>query len=163
MTWRGHTDPIDRLFACLPYLLPLVISIFFGEALFQQFPFLIFFLRIIAPIFPLALGLPGLVIFFMLYALVVRNSQLKHFLRFNTMQALLLDIGLSIVSLLFGLLPQGIATGSGSGLGFILSTIYSTLFLGTVTIVVYAWYTILQGKYPEVPILSEAAYYHTQY
>lgn len=162
MTWRGHTNPEDRILACLPYLLPLTVSTLFGVFLFQQFPPLIFLIRIISPLAPLAIGLPGLVIFFLLYILVVRNSQLKHFLRFNTMQALLVDMGLSIISLLFDLISRGINLGSGSTIEFFVSTISSTLFLGTFTIVFYAWYMIFQGKYPEMPILSDAAYYHTQ-
>ncbi len=161
MTWRGQTNPEDRILACLPYLLPLIVSTFFGVFLFQQFPFLIFLIRIILPLVPLATGIPGLVVFFLLYMLVVRNSQLKHFLRFNTMQALLVDMGLSIISLLFNLISRLIS--SGSTIEFIFSTISSTLFLGTLAIVFYSWYTISQGKYPEIPILSDAAYYHTQY
>lgn len=107
MTWRGHTNPEDRIIASLPYLLPLIVSITFGRSLFQQFPQLIFLINIISPLAPLAFGIPGLIVFFMLYMLVVRNSQLKHFLRFNTMQALLVDMGLGIISLLFSVLGWG--------------------------------------------------------
>ncbi|MCS6959622.1 MAG: Tic20 family protein [Pseudanabaenaceae cyanobacterium SKYGB_i_bin29] len=164
MSWRGYTNPQERFLACLPYLLPLVVSTIFGVYIFTQFPLLSFLLVLLIPIAPLAHGIPGLVMFFMLYALVVRNSQLSHFLRFNTMQALLVDLGLSIMSLLFQLL--GISGGqllSNTIGSLLISTIFSTLFLGTVAIVAYSWFMIVQGKYPEVPVISAAAYYHVRY
>ena len=37
MAWRGSTTVKDRIFACLPYLLPLVEGLGFGGSLFQQF------------------------------------------------------------------------------------------------------------------------------
>lgn len=163
MTWRGSTNNEERIIACLPYLLPLIVSIFFGTYVLKLIPPLAFILIIILPLAPLATGIPGLVVFFLLYYLVVRNSDIKHFLRFNTMQALLIDIGLSIVSLILRLLNIGGSLISGSIADLVLSTLYSTLFLGTVAIVIFSWVMISQGKYPEVPVISTAAYYHTQY
>ncbi|MFN3359911.1 MAG: Tic20 family protein [Pseudanabaenaceae cyanobacterium] len=164
MAWRSYTNPQERLLACLPYLLPMVVSLVFGVFVFQQFPQLTFLLRLLEPIMPLAQGIPGLVIFFMLYALVVRNSQISHFIRFNTMQALLVDLGLSIMSFLFSLFNIAANALLTNPAGFLLvSTLASTLFLGTLIIVFYSWVMIVQGKYPEVPVISEAAQYHVGY
>jgi len=35
MTWRGSTTIKDRIFACLPYLLPLIEVFAFGEFLLR--------------------------------------------------------------------------------------------------------------------------------
>ena len=40
MSWRGSTTIPDRIFACLPYLLPLVDSLGFSGFLLEQFPIL---------------------------------------------------------------------------------------------------------------------------
>ncbi|MFM7370115.1 MAG: hypothetical protein ACKO2Z_20465, partial [Sphaerospermopsis kisseleviana] len=40
MNWRGSTTVPDRIFACLPYLLPLIEVFAFGQFLLRDFPLL---------------------------------------------------------------------------------------------------------------------------
>lgn len=153
MTWRGDTPTRDRIFACLPYLLPLVQVLPFGGSLFALFPPLRVALVPLAPLliiynFPLA----GLAIFFALFLLVVRNDNISHFIRFNAMQAILLDILLILVRIIFVFIP-GL-----SSLGFVLQALFNFVFIGVVAIVVYAVVQSLRGRYAEVPTLSEAVY-----
>lgn len=104
MAWRGSTTVKDRIFACLPYLLPLVSAIPFGSFLFQQFPALQVMLIPLTPVLFVyqALGSwGGIIIFFLLFLLVVRNERIVHFIRFNAMQAILLDILLVFVQSTF--------------------------------------------------------------
>jgi len=49
MTWRGSTTVPDRIFASLPYLLPLIDGLAFGRFLFTQFPVLQLLLIPLAP------------------------------------------------------------------------------------------------------------------
>jgi uncharacterized membrane protein len=152
MTWRGSTTVPDRIFACLPYLLPVIDVLGFGSSLFQQFPALRVILVPLVPIIRIynALGSFGsLIIFFALFLLVVRNERINHFIRFNTMQAILLDIVVFLGSIILRLFP---------GTGFAVETLASTLFLGIAVAVVYSVGQSLLGRYAEIPAISEAVY-----
>jgi uncharacterized membrane protein len=159
MAWRGSTTVQDRIFACLAYLLPLVevIGLLFRigiqNSLFGEFPALQI---ILVPLFPLVqiyFGIPfiGLIIFFALFLLVVRNESISHFIRFNTMQAILIDIVLFLCSLLLPVL--GITRNT-----FAIATIANTIFLGVVAAVIYAVVQSGRGRYAEIPAISDAVH-----
>lgn len=154
MTWRGTTSVKDRIFASLPYLLPIISVLPFGSFLFRQFPFLQILLLPLQPVLLIYSSIPfaGLVVFFLLFLLVVRNERIAHFIRFNTMQAILLDILL----ILFGLALQILLRGLGTNL--ITETLINIVFLGTVAACGYSIVQSLLGRYAEIPTLSEAVY-----
>ena len=150
MSLRGSTTIQERIFACLPYLLPLIEGLAFGSYLFQQVPALGL---AFAPLFPLiqiyaSVPFAGLVVFFALFFLVVRNESIAHFIRFNTMQAILMDIVLVLCSL-------GLPLFGASFAGEILS---NTVFIGLVAAVGYSVIQSALGRYAEVPVISEAVY-----
>ena len=154
MTWRGSATPADRIFAALPYLLPLIEGLIFGQFLFAQFPQLAL---IFLPVFPLlqlyaSIPLAGLIIFFALFFLVVRNENISHFIRFNTMQAILIDILLSITRLIVQL------SGSALSSGFLAETLFNVIFLGVFAACAYSIVQSLLGRYAEIPTLSEAVH-----
>jgi uncharacterized membrane protein len=161
MTWRGSTTPSDRLFACLPYLLPLLDGLVFGGVLLSKFPF-ISTLPVIGQLLSLLLQVRGifeslgsigqLIVFFAVYIFVVRNDKINHFIRFNAMQAILLDIVIFLCSLLLQFL------GYVPGIGFAIETLVNTVFLGVVATVVYSVFQSVFGRYAEIPVVSEAAY-----
>jgi len=109
MSWRGSTTVSDRIFASLPYLLPLIEVIIlelktcqkFSSCLLVDFPVIRFVLSPLRPLVEIY-NIPyvGLIIFFALFLLVVRNEKISHFIRFNTMQAILLDIIIFLFSIL---------------------------------------------------------------
>ncbi|NJK66807.1 MAG: hypothetical protein HC941_09885 [Microcoleus sp. SU_5_3] len=153
MTWRGSTTVSDRIFACLPYLLPLVDGLMFGQFLFQQFPVLQLLLIPLAPLMQIyRLPFASLVIFFALYLGVVRNENISHFIRFNAMQAILLDIVLMLCGLVLPLLTRGFQ------ITFIAETLYNMVFLGVLAAFVYAVAQSALGRYAEIPPLSDAVY-----
>ncbi len=158
MTWRGTTSVKDRIFASLPYLLPIISVLPFGSFLFRQFPFLQILLLPLQPVLLIYSSIPfaGLVVFFLLFLLVVRNERIAHFIRFNTMQAILLDILL----ILFGLALQILLRGLGTNL--ITETLINIVFLGTVATCGYSIVQSLLGRYAEIPTLSEAVYAQVQ-
>ncbi|HEY9696094.1 MAG TPA: Tic20 family protein [Trichocoleus sp.] len=155
MTWRGSITPTDRIFACLPYLLPLISALMFGTFLFKEFPGLQVILLPLAPIMAIYSALPfaNLIVFFALYLGVVRNENISHFIRFNAMQAILLDIVLFLCQVLvqYVLLPalQG---------GLVLETIFNVVFLGAVAAIIYSVVQSVLGRYAEIPTLSDAVY-----
>ncbi len=155
MTWRGSTTIRDRIFSCLPYLLPLISALGFGMTLFGQFPVLqsvlLWLLRPVLLIYG-ALGQFGpLIIFFALFVGVVRNEKIPHFIRFNTMQALLLDIVAYLCGIILGIVAL-------PGLVFAIQTLSTTIFLGIMIAVIYSITQTLMGRYAEIPTLSEAVH-----
>ncbi|WGV25345.1 Tic20 family protein [Halotia branconii] len=154
MTWRGSTTIKDRIFACLPYLLPIIEVFAFGQFLIAQFPPLLVLFLPLMPLLRIYYGVryAGLIIFFALFLLVVRNEKISHFIRFNTMQAILLDIVIFLFSILtdvVGLIPSG---------GFAIQTLSTTIFLGILAAVVYSVIQSLMGRYAEIPAISDAVY-----
>ena len=156
MAWRGSTTVQDRIFASLPYLLPLVEGLSQFGQLLEQFPPLNFLFLPLIPVIALYenLGSWGsLIIFFVLFLAVVRNERISHFIRFNAMQALLLDILLILMGLFLGILQPVLGTSS-----LIVSTLNNLVFLAIVAACGYSMVRSLLGHYAEIPTLSEAAY-----
>jgi uncharacterized membrane protein len=154
MSWRGSTTVSDRVFACLPYLLPVIEVFRFGSSLLAQFPPLQLVFLPLIPLLKIYYGVSyaGLIIFFALFFFVIRNEKISHFVRFNTMQAILLDIVIFLFSILteiIGLVPAG---------GFAIQTLSTTIFLGIMGGVVYSIGQSLLGRYAEIPAISDAVY-----
>lgn len=154
MTWRKSTTVSDRIFACLPYLLPLIEVFAFGQFFLTQFPSLQLLFLPLLPLLRIYYGIryAGLIIFFALWLLVVRNEKISHFIRFNTLQAILLDI----IIFLFSILTDAIGLVPSSG--FAIQTLSTTIFLGIVIAVAYSAVQSLLGRYAEIPAISDAVY-----
>jgi len=154
MSWRGSTTVRDRIFAILPYLLPLISAVGFGAFLLKQFPALQVLLVLLEPVM-IVYGLLGeygeLIVFFALFLLVVRNEKINHFIRFNTMQALLLEIVAYLCSIILRIVAL-------PGIVFAIQTLSTTIFLGIVAAIVYSVAQSLMGRYAEIPAISEAVY-----
>ncbi|MBN3941199.1 MAG: Tic20 family protein [Nostoc sp.] len=154
MSWRGSTTVSDRIFASLPYLLPLIEVFVFGRYLLLEFPPLQLLFLPLLPLLRIYYGVryAGMIIFFALFLLVVRNEKISHFIRFNTMQAILLDIIIFLFSILtdvVGLVPSG---------GFAIQTLSTTIFIGIVGAVAYSVIQSVSGRYAEIPAISDAVY-----
>lgn len=154
MTWRGSTDVKDRIFASLVYLLPLFDAFPFGKFLFSQVPQLGLVYLPFMPLMQIYYSFPfaSLIVFFVLFLAVVRNERISHFIRFNTMQAILIDILL----MLFGLLLQFLLPALGGGL--LVETLFNLVFLATLAACFYSIVQSALGRYAEMPTISEAAY-----
>ena len=160
----SNIEPRDRLYASLPYLLPLSAVVMFGAKLLQQFlplqyiffPFFWLYRNVLMfPVVPV-LGLNGeFVILIGLYLLVIRDARINHFVRFNTMQAILLEIVIFLTQLSINLLV--VITGGVGSVGLILEVLGNTAFLGIVAACIYAIVQNISGKYTEIPGISEAA------
>ena len=162
MTWRGTATPQDRLFASLPYVLPLmeVCLLAFtyamrGLGLFAQFPVFQLILVPLAPLIRVYTGFPfaGLIVFILLLSLVVRNSNISHFIRFNTMQAIMLNIVIFLARIILDMVLSPIMRG-----GLLLDTLLNVVVLGVLAGVVYCVSQTVLGRYAEIPTLSEAVH-----
>ena len=143
----------QRLLAALAYLLPWSDALPFGQGLFGLFPALQW---LSLPALPLMLleqqaePFGGLVLFLVLFLAVVRNGRVPYLIRFNVLQAILIDILLILISLVFSVLLAPL------GAGFALRTLSNTVFLGALLLVAFAVVQSLRGQEAEVPSLSEA-------
>ena len=147
----------QRLLALLPYSLTWSDALPFGRDLFSSFPSL---KALMLPAMPALLvqnlgsmggmNLGGLLLFVLLFAAVVRNPKVPYIIRFTTLQALMLDILLVVIGLVFQLL-QSLLGG-----GLLFRTLANTVFLGTLLILLFTVVQVLRGKEADLPTLSEA-------
>lgn len=148
--------PWQRLLAIAAYLLPWRDGLEFSGGFLRAFPALIPVVNGLAlPAAPLVavetlLPFGSLVIFLGLFLGVVRNQRVPYAIRFNVLQAILLDIVLVLARLLLGLFTNLQAAS------FALRTLNDTVFLGTVLVIGYCLVQGLRGQDPELPTVSEA-------
>ena len=141
----------QRLLALLAYLLPWSDALPFGESLDNIFPALQWLVVPAIPLLLLENSVPfgGFLLFLVLFLAVVRNPRIPYFLRFNVLQAILIDIVLVVLSLAFQLLRLG-------SLGFAGRTLANTVFLGIFVLLLFAVVQCIRGQEADVPSLSEA-------
>ncbi|MFN5118089.1 MAG: Tic20 family protein [Cyanobacteriota bacterium] len=142
----------QRLLAALAYLLPWSDALPFGDPLMAIAPVLGWLVKPALPLLVLQQTIPlgGLILFLVLFAAVVRNNQVPYLIRFNVLQAILLDIVLVLLALAFQTLLRPLA---GS---FAVRTLENTVFLGSLLLVVFAIVQSLRGKEADIPTVSEA-------
>ncbi|MBD2177928.1 hypothetical protein H6F42_13490 [Pseudanabaena sp. FACHB-1998] len=167
MARRSSVDYLDRLYASLPYFLPITAVVLFGTFLFLQFPPLalaflpIFKLNQILSISIIDFISIRFVAWFCVFIFVVRSYKVNHFIRFNAMQALLLDIIIALVGAVTELLA--VILGRSEAFGFILQIIASVTFLGITAAFLYSVFQCVRGKYPDkIPVISEVAYFQVR-
>lgn len=163
MVRRSSVDYLDRLYAILPYALPITSVVFFGAFLFVQFPPL---MTIFLPILYLSKILSISIIdfisirfvaWFCVFIFLVRGYKVNHFIRFNAMQALLLDIIVALVGAIVELLS--IVFGKLEFFPFLLQIIASVTFLGITAAFVYSLFECIRGKYADkLPVVSDVSY-----
>jgi hypothetical protein len=161
MGFYGAPSASDRAFSALAYLIPFSIGVkLFSQYLFNDFPVL----QVLAiPAFPLILIYQSIpmgefVVFLLLLFFVIRNTNISYFIRFNVMQAILLDIALILSDLVLGLVARPL------GNSFIMETFYNMVFLATLASVGYGIFKSTQGTLAdEIPAISEAARIQVRY
>lgn len=149
------TPATDRLISAVAYTLPFFNSLQYGRFLFAQYPVLGLAIEPLLPILGLYRSIPhaSFVAFFALYLGVVRNPSFSHYVRFNSMQAVTLD-----VLLVVPLLVQRILSPSRSGLGFkIMVWGHNGLFVFSVLCFLYSLVSCLLGRTPHLPVVADAA------
>jgi uncharacterized membrane protein len=162
MNFRANATGLDRLYAALPYLLPLMLAFPLVSKISQFIPAgsvlqSLFMILMIPPVLliktlegvlgPLA-GLSDFIIFLVIYLLVVNNPSVKYFIRYHALQSLLIGIAASLFSLMVSLVPilPPMVTdvlGSVLGGGVLIASIYSMFSAG-------------MGTYGSIPVISEA-------
>eukprot|EP00798_Chlamydomonas_sp_ICE-L_P031580 gene31580-6778_t len=153
---NNNQDGADRLIASLPYLLPLLDVLPYGKFLFMQYPFIARAMSPLLPIYGLYTSFPfaPFLVFLAVYSFIVNNQSLSRFVRYNAMQAVLLDILLVFPQLLL----NDIGGGPGDGAGLtIYMQLYNTIFLFVACSCAYGMGSSLIGQVPRLPLVAGAA------
>lgn len=163
MVRRSSVDYLDRLYASLPYILPIAAVVVFGAFLFLQFPPLmtaflpVLYVNKILSISIIDFISIRFVAWFCVFIFVVRSYKVNHFIRFNAMQALLLDIIVALMGALTELLSM--IFGKLAFFPFMLQIIASVTFLGITAASAYSVFECIRGKYADkIPVISDVGY-----
>ncbi|EPS63691.1 hypothetical protein M569_11094, partial [Genlisea aurea] len=149
------TPATDRLISAASYFLPLFNGLQYGRYLFAKYPAVAAPLEPLLPLLSLYHSLPyaSFVTFFGLYLGVVRNPNLSRYVRFNALQALVLDVLLVVPVLL-----QRIVSPGRSGIALKLTAwAHSGLFVFIVACFLYGVVSSILGKTPYLPLVAAAA------
>lgn len=151
---EGQPNVFFRVMACLPYLVPLMGCLPFGKYINDNYPLYEGLMQLFAPLLQAYYSswFTPFLVFFSLFLLIVRNNNLPHFVRFNTMQSILMDICVMLGGLTIQYLPFEIAY---SWIGILLNNL---TYMTGVCSVFYCMLNILRGYYPDIPVVSEAVY-----
>ena len=153
----GGMVPIpDRIVALLPYLVPLLDGLRYSRFFFSQFPQAIVLLTPLQPIASMYFRIPfaGLISFFAIYMGMAENRSLSRFVRFNAMQAIILDICL----VLPGMIEYVLSPGRLAGAGFELYKLcYNSVWLFVLFAFALAAIGCLSGQTYKLPFIGDAA------
>ncbi|KAL2316645.1 hypothetical protein Fmac_030521 [Flemingia macrophylla] len=147
-------DVPDRLISALCYFYPFFDGIQYGKYVITQFYPVQAIVQPLVPAIRVFKSFPfnGFLVFLTLYFVVVRNPNFSRYVRFNTMQAIVLDVLLIFPDLL----ERGFNPRDGLGLDLLMS-LDSTVFLFLLVCLVYGSSSCLLGQIPRLPIVAEAA------
>ena len=141
-----------KIISIFLYMLPWSDALTFGNNLFIQFPFLQWLILPSFPIIFIERSLPfgSFLLFIILFIGVIRNPKIPYFIRFNSLQALLINIVLILINYGYKiiLLPTNSALFT--------RTFSNLIFIATLSIVIFSIIECLRGNEPDIPGVSEA-------
>lgn len=145
----------ERMVAALGYALPFFNGMQYGRSLMMQYPAVELVFR---PLFPLvetyhSIPYASFVAFFGLYLGVVRNPAFSRYVRFNAMQAVVVDVLLALPMIFQRILSPS----RGGPLLNLFLLAYSVLFLCIVFGFLYALVSCILGTTPTIPFVADAA------
>lgn len=152
---NSSAGPPDRILSAACYLFPFLDGVQYGRYVLTQFPVFQLPLRPLIPFITLFKSFPlnSFLLFLALYFAVVRNpSAFSRYVRFNTMQAIVLDVLLIFPDLI----ERSFNPRDGIALDLVMS-MDSTVFLFLLVCLVYGSASCLLGQVPRLPIVAEAA------
>ncbi|PIN10246.1 hypothetical protein CDL12_17167 [Handroanthus impetiginosus] len=150
----NSVDAPDRLISAITYFYPFFDGIQYGKYVITQFSPFQAFIQPLVPAIKVFKSFPfnGFLIFLTLYFVVVRNPNFSRYVRFNTMQAIVLDVLLIFPDLL----ERTFNPRDGVGLDFMMS-FDSTVFLFLLVSLIYGSSSCMLGQLPRLPLVAEAA------
>ena len=141
-----------KILGVILYLIPWADCLTFGNHLFIKYPFTQIIQLPAIPIILIERSIPfgNLLLFLGIFIGLVRNSKVSYFLRFNALQALLINIGIIILSFIFELVFSSFENS------LIIRTFSNTLLMSLFSVIIYCIWSCTQGNEPNLPGISEA-------
>tara|TARA_Y100001968_G_scaffold29010_1_gene22426 strand:- start:249 stop:707 length:459 start_codon:yes stop_codon:yes gene_type:complete len=141
-----------KILSILLYMIPWSDSIIFGNHLYIKYPFTQIIQIPAIPIILIERLIPfgNLLLFLVIFIGLVRNNKISYFLRFNALQALLIDIGIIIISFIFEVLFSSFSNS------LVIRTFSSTLLITLFSVIVFCVWSCTQGNEPDLPGISQA-------
>ncbi|PKI50491.1 hypothetical protein CRG98_029096 [Punica granatum] len=150
----NSADAPDRLISAVCYFYPFFDGVQYGKYVVTQFSPIATLIQPLLPAIKAFKSFPfnGFLVFLTLYFVVVRNPNFSRYVRFNTMQAIVLDVLLIFPDLL----ERSFNPRDGVGLDLMMS-LDSTVFLFLLVCLIYGSSSCLLGQVPRLPLVAEAA------
>ncbi|WP_413683414.1 Tic20 family protein [Prochlorococcus sp. MIT 1011] len=141
-----------KILGVLLYMIPWADCLTFGNHLYVKYPFTQIIQIPAIPIILIERSIPfgNLLLFLAIFIGLVRNTKISYFLRFNGLQALLINIGIIIVNFIFEIIFSPFLNS------LIIRTFSSTLLFSLFAVILYCVWSCTQGNEPDLPIISEA-------
>tara|TARA_Y100001968_G_C19213962_1_gene646199 strand:+ start:411 stop:869 length:459 start_codon:yes stop_codon:yes gene_type:complete len=141
-----------KLLGVLLYLIPWADSLTFGNHLYLKYPFIQIIQIPAIPIILIERSIPfgNLLLFLGIFIGLVRNNKVSYFLRFNALQALLINICIIIIGFIFQIFFGPFENT------LIIRTFSSTLLISVFSIITYCVWCCLKGNEPNLPGISNA-------
>mmetsp|Transcript_41461 Transcript_41461/g.105041 ORF Transcript_41461/g.105041 Transcript_41461/m.105041 type:complete len:249 (-) Transcript_41461:231-977(-) len=151
---KGPPNVLWRVFAACIYIIPWIDSLTLGREVFHAFPTTIVLYFLPAPFVSIYYcnSFMPLIVFFLCFLAIVKNTKISHFVRFNTMQAIMMDIVVMLFNILRAYFPAEFRWS------IILVLFDKFSFLACMATVLYAVFFTLRGFYADIPFISEAVY-----
>lgn len=153
--YSATPEPAERILASLPYLLPFLSAFPYARYLIYMYPTVKAVMKPVLPMVAAFHGVPfgSFIAFFAVYLGLANNTSFSRFVRFNAMQALLLDVLLVLPRLL-----ETVLTPASSGLGLkIYAHSQSFIFIFTASWVLFSVVSSMLGQWGRIPFVGEAA------
>ena len=143
---------LEKISGILLYMIPWADCLGFGNHLYIKYPFTQIIQIPAIPIIILQRSIPfgNLLLFLAIFIGIVRNTKISYFLRFNALQALLINIGIIIISFIVEIIFSPFENL------LIIRTLSSTLLISLFSIITYCVWSCTQGDEPNLPVISEA-------
>ncbi len=141
-----------KIISIILYMIPWADCLTFGNHIYIKYPLTQIVQIPAIPIILIERSIPfgSLLLFFAIFFGLARNSKVSYFLRFNALQALLLNIGIIIVSFIFEI------TFSPFLNSLIIRTLSTTLLISCFSVITYCVWSCTQGNEPDLPGISQA-------
>ncbi len=143
----------QRFISILFYLIPCQNIIQYGHYIYNIFPIDYALKLLVMPVIIIENSFPvgGFWLFLLLFLGIARNPRISYFIRFNTMQAILLTLSIVIINYLYALIINIFNSE------LIAISIATVIFIGILTSILFAFIQCLRGVHPDLPFFSDAA------
>tara|TARA_Y100001968_G_scaffold326346_2_gene369227 strand:+ start:172 stop:633 length:462 start_codon:yes stop_codon:yes gene_type:complete len=142
----------EKIIGILIYMLSWSEGLVFGRYLFHDYPLLNILAIPALPYIYIQQVIPfgSIILYICCFIFIIRNPKISYFIRYNMLQAILINISLIIINFIFEILLIPI------GNLLLVKTFSSTIFLSLLAIIIFSIFQCLKGCEPDIPGISNS-------